>query len=328
MMPFSNVSFPDIIGRDDRGCEDDALKHWKPMRQALGEIEAASGSCSDDPDEFSCGTMEKDPRFIDKIVRNGRELHRLRDSEWCTVDEMSSVAITAHYHEVIATNNNSFIYAPIRNPERVLFIGVGDGMAAIDVAERFPMASVWGIDTADNFIMELPPNCSLQMDVFEPYLTFASDFFDYVHINNVNYRVEDLATLYSEARRVLKPGGCVEHSETVVTVGTAAWNEFSSMRAKAAAITRKQAIGYWHSTAHLERAEFQNVGWARTAIPATAFSCDIEGRVLPALEPLRLSASYLNLLVDAMAADVMAHGAAQFATRGIVYGYKASQVNP
>lgn len=146
-------------------------------------------------------------------------------------------------------------------------------------------------------------------------MTFQSNFFDYIHIDNVNGRIEDWAIFYSEIHRMLTPGGCIEHSETNVDAGAPYWDWFSRLWAESASSIGHCMIGFLNFPERLADAGFKNVSWTGLPIPATAFCFDVAGRVLPALEPLDLEASTIIDLIKGMMGEVATYGAGRFALR-------------
>ena len=97
--------------------------------------------------------------------------------------------------------------------QRVLDIGTGTGIWAIDFADEFPSAHVIGTDLSPIQPTWLPPNCTFQVDDAESEWTFASDSFDFIHIRCLFGCIESWPKLYSQCLRILKPGGYIEQQE-------------------------------------------------------------------------------------------------------------------
>ncbi|OAA35307.1 S-adenosylmethionine-dependent methyltransferase [Metarhizium rileyi] len=84
--------------------------------------------------------------------------------------------------------------APLQNPQRVLDVGTGTGIWAIDFANEFP-----GVE--------------FKVDDASQDWTFPDSTFDYIHIRFMAGCFKVWTNLYSECFRFLKPGGWLEHQE-------------------------------------------------------------------------------------------------------------------
>ncbi|GMG06838.1 unnamed protein product [Aspergillus oryzae] len=80
--------------------------------------------------------------------------------------------------------------APIKNPARVLDIGTGTGIWAIDFAE-------------------IPPNLRFEVDDFEAPWSYSQPF-DYIHGRELEGFIRDHDRLFRQALANLKPGGWFE----------------------------------------------------------------------------------------------------------------------
>ena len=117
--------------------------------------------------------------------------------------------LTAHRWDTLAAHPEHFAalragVEAVAAPKRVLDVGTGAGGAAAIVAERFPEASVVGIDSSRRMIRlarrRYPrPNLEFRVARIEN-LPFADDSFDLVTLSNAAPELREL-------RRVLAPRG-------------------------------------------------------------------------------------------------------------------------
>ncbi|OLN83287.1 Trans-aconitate 2-methyltransferase 7 [Colletotrichum chlorophyti] len=133
---------------------------------------------------------------------------------WGPNDEKQNEGLEiAHYWETLFFDGRLFL-APIgENPHKVLDLGTGTGIWAIDFAEDFPSAEVTGVDISPIQPGWVPPNCKFQIDDIEKPWTWPVDYFDYVHIRHLEASVSDWPALYAEAFEHIRPGGYIEIKE-------------------------------------------------------------------------------------------------------------------
>ncbi|KAF5706000.1 mRNA 3 end-processing YTH1 [Fusarium globosum] len=81
--------------------------------------------------------------------------------------------------------------------QKVLDIGTGTGISAIDFADQYPNAEVIGRD----------------LSPIQPDWTWSSDTFDFIHMRYLIGAIADWGALFKEAFRCCKPGGFVESVE-------------------------------------------------------------------------------------------------------------------
>jgi SAM-dependent methyltransferase len=97
---------------------------------------------------------------------------------------------------------------------RILDLGCGTGIWAIDMADEFPRASVFGVDLSPIQPEWVPGNCRFHVDDYEDEWTYREDEkFDYIHGRALSGTVADWPNFYRQVRQNLKPGGWCEMQE-------------------------------------------------------------------------------------------------------------------
>jgi SAM-dependent methyltransferase len=152
------------------------------------------------------------------VYQNGRRYHSYRQGTyWGPNDETAQDNLDLFHHIFTLTLNGSLFLAPITsNPQRVLDLGTGTGIWAIDFADQFPSASVIATDLSPIQPISVPPNLEFQIDDFTEPWTFRPSSFDFIHARSIYGSVADYPALYSEIKDHLKPGGWFEQTEISV----------------------------------------------------------------------------------------------------------------
>ncbi|EFX06485.1 methyltransferase type 11 [Grosmannia clavigera kw1407] len=152
---------------------------------------------------------------------NGRTYHAEQGDVqyWASNDETQSESMDINHHVLLLSTNNKLYFAPLKDDvHRVLDIGTGTGMWAIDFADDHPGAEVIGTDISPIQPIWVPPNTKFELEDFTQPWTFPENSFDYVHMRWLYGSVPDWTKLIREAYRVLKPGGWIESSEATPLV--------------------------------------------------------------------------------------------------------------
>ena len=90
-------------------------------------------------------------------------------------------------------------WAPIGSePQKVLDLGTGTGIWAIDFADMFPSADVVGTDLSPIQPEWLPPNLRFEIDDAESSWTWKPESFDYIHNRNFVCAIRDWPRLIQQ----------------------------------------------------------------------------------------------------------------------------------
>ncbi|KAL8836587.1 MAG: hypothetical protein Q9176_006224 [Flavoplaca citrina] len=146
---------------------------------------------------------------------NGRRYHSYRDGAyWGPNDETHNDQQDIAHHAWRLALNNKLYLAPIqKNPERILDVGTGTGIWAIEMAELFPNAQVVGTDLSPIQPVWVPPNCMFEVDDVTLEWTYRKDSFDFIHSREMFGSIADWDEYFRQCYLHLKPGGYVEALE-------------------------------------------------------------------------------------------------------------------
>lgn len=112
----------------------------------------------------------------------------------------------AHHMLRLLLDDKLFL-APVQNPQRVLDLGCGTGIWAIDIADEYPSAEVIGVDISPIQPQFTPPNCRFEIDDISDPWTWPQNYFDFIHIRCLFGSIADWPKLYTEVYEHLEPGG-------------------------------------------------------------------------------------------------------------------------
>ncbi|KAF4773906.1 UMTA protein [Colletotrichum scovillei] len=129
---------------------------------------------------------------------------------WGPNDEQQNEGLDlAHYWETLLLGDKLFLSPLGDGPLKVLDLGTGTGIWAIDFADEFPSSEVTGVDISPIQPGWVPPNCKFQIDDVEQPWTWTPDF-DFIHLRHMEACISDWPAFYKQIYDHLKPGGYFE----------------------------------------------------------------------------------------------------------------------
>ncbi|KAF6810664.1 SAM-dependent methyltransferase [Colletotrichum sojae] len=133
---------------------------------------------------------------------------------WGPNDEKQNEGLDINHWWMTLFLGDRLSLAPIdKSPQNVLDLGTGTGVWAIDFADEFPTAQVIGVDVSPIQPSWVPPNCKFQIDDIEQPWTWPNEYFDFIHIRNLEGAIAEWDKLYKQAFIHMKPGSYIEIKE-------------------------------------------------------------------------------------------------------------------
>ncbi|USP82267.1 hypothetical protein yc1106_09541 [Curvularia clavata] len=137
------------------------------------------------------------------------------------IDEKEMDRNDLQHHKYTLLLRDRLFVAPI--PEstfedancRVLDLGTGTGIWAIDMADKYPNTEVLGVDIAATQPAFVPPNCIFEIDDVEEDWPYRASHFDFIHGRDLMTAIRDWPRLIAQAYRHLKPGGWIQLASTI-----------------------------------------------------------------------------------------------------------------
>lgn len=175
----------------------------------LDDIDSALG------DDLSVLTESVRSSVYDYRHENGRRYHAYGRSEYLLPNDEAEQGRLDLSHLIYTMALSGALYtAPIEKSDlsRVLDVGTGTGIWAIELADESPSTIVIGTDISPIQPDWIPPNCRFYVDDAETPWTFEEPF-DLIHGRVLCGGIADWPEFYRQAHLNLKPGGWMEMQE-------------------------------------------------------------------------------------------------------------------
>ncbi|KAG5794788.1 hypothetical protein H9Q69_006173 [Fusarium xylarioides] len=142
---------------------------------------------------------------------NGRRYHAFREGAYFVPnDEEEKTRMDLVHHIYSLMLDGALFLAPIGDhPQRVLDLGTGTGIWAMDFADDFPSAEVLGTDLSPIQPQWTPPNCRFEVDDFEAEWLYHTPF-DFIHARELEGCISDDSRFFQQALQHLAPGCYIE----------------------------------------------------------------------------------------------------------------------
>ncbi|KAH7174524.1 S-adenosyl-L-methionine-dependent methyltransferase [Fusarium flagelliforme] len=146
---------------------------------------------------------------------NGRTYHAHKDGAYIGPNDSQEQERLDFQHGLcLLAFDNQLVLAPIYKEgsipvRRVLDVGTGTGIWAIDFADEHPEAVVTGVDLSPIQPSVVPPNVEFQVDDMEDEWTFSEPF-DYIYCRFMTVSFANWPRFFEQSFENLSPGGWME----------------------------------------------------------------------------------------------------------------------
>lgn len=177
--------------------------------------------------------------LILQVREHGRSYQGYLEAKYVLpMDEQELERLDFQCHLVWLTLDKKLSTAPIGNLNRVLDVGCGTGLWAIDFADKHPKAEVLGVDLAPVQPQCVPPNLVFEVDDLEQPWNFTQRF-DYIHCQLMIGAFQDWPNFFRQSLEFLTPGGYTEIKEIDFVI-----------RCDDGTMAPDSAIARWHDLMH------------------------------------------------------------------------------
>ncbi|KAJ5929626.1 hypothetical protein N7454_006576 [Penicillium verhagenii] len=151
--------------------------------------------------------------------QNGRRYHSGRLSNYMMPnDEEEQDRMDLAHHIWLLLMKGELYQAPVQNPQKILDLGTGTGIWAIDIAEKFPEAHVIGTDISPIQPSWVCPNLEFVIEDFEDEWVYEPESFDFIHARLLAGCIADWPKFFQRCYECLKPGSYFEIQESAVWI--------------------------------------------------------------------------------------------------------------
>jgi len=175
----------------------------------------ANSSLGDDMQRPS-SSVSVSSSVYDFVEEFGRTYHRYKEGKYYLPnDEQEQSRLDLQHELALRLLDGKLYLAPIERPHRVVDLGTGTGIWAIEFAEQHPESDVLGTDFSPIEPEYVPPNCRFEIDDMDDDWVYSHPF-DYIHGRYIVGFLNDIRKLIRNIYDNLVPGGYVEIMETLM----------------------------------------------------------------------------------------------------------------
>jgi len=193
-----------------------------PLPDTLPQGPIEPGYDVEDEEEFAESdyesTAESESTSITSSVyahtyENGRRFHTFRHGRYpIPNDDVEQNREDMKHAMMLELTDGKLFLAPIKeNPQKIIDLGTGTGIWAIDVGDKYPSATVLGVDLSPIQPLWVPPNVKFMVDDIEDEWVHST--FDFIHMRTISPIIKDVPKLLKQALAHLEPGGFFEAQE-------------------------------------------------------------------------------------------------------------------
>lgn len=296
--PSTNPSGPAPADRDPSSAaptDCDSVSTHAPSSFSLGLSVDTDDSRSDSDSAVGSfraqsSSMSATSSIFDFVEEHGRTWHRYHEGKYFMPNDIPEQERLDLQHSIAVRLFEGLYLAPVVRPNRVLDIGTGTGIWAIDFANEHPESDVLGTDLSPIQPEYVPPNCRFEVDDAEDDWVYSENF-DFIHSRYMAGSISDFPAMFAKCYENLNPGGWIEFQDYYVKlqcvddslVGTALerWNDYIIEGVKRMG---KNALACAKYKTQMVDAGFVDVAEKKVALPGNQWAKGEDQKMLGAMQ--------------------------------------------
>ena len=188
----------------------EVTEHIEAVQPIEVDFASDSGYGDSDSDSYASSLLSGVTNYQ---YENGRRYHGYREGIYLLPnDEKESDRLDIYHHLMGIVNGGRLHRAPIQTPQRILDIGTGTGIWAIQMGDEYPSAEVLGVDISPTQPTWVPPNVVFEVEDVENDWTWRHPF-DFIHCRYMPACIADFKKLVKQAYDHTSSGGWVEFED-------------------------------------------------------------------------------------------------------------------
>ncbi|KAF5520754.1 putative methyltransferase tdiE [Colletotrichum aenigma] len=151
------------------------------------------------------------PSIREYCKENGRTYHKLSEGKYILPNDVLEQDRLYLQHQLwLLTWDDKLCMSPMQdNAKRVLDIGTGTGIWAMEYADLHPETMVTGVDLSPIQPDYVPPNCMFEIDDVDKDWRWTIPF-DFIFVRHMNSCFKSWEKMLAQAFEHLEPGGYIE----------------------------------------------------------------------------------------------------------------------
>ena len=173
--------------------------------------DSSDSTLGDDVSRYTASLTSSIERYP---VENGRRYHAFKDGNYVMPNDENELDRLDLMHQLLRiAMRNQLHFAPLveKNP-KILDIGTGTGIWAIEMGDEYPDAEIIGTDLSPTQPSWVPANVKFEIDDAEEPWTFQEKF-DFIHARYLAAAIANWPKLVGQAFANTKPGGWAEFQD-------------------------------------------------------------------------------------------------------------------